>query len=63
MSTIFSECINLKFLDVSNFNTSEVTNMERIFKQYSRVEILDVSTFIITSEVEDMKKMFIRCPV
>ena len=35
MKDIFSGYINLKYLDSSNFNTENVTNMKAIFGKYN----------------------------
>ena len=50
---------NLTTLDLSNFDTSQVTDMSYMFYWMSRLTALDVSNFD-TSKVTDMNKMFSR---
>ena len=50
---MFSECSNLTNLDVSNFNTSNVTSMSEMFSGCSNLTNLDVSNFN-TSNVTNM---------
>lgn len=51
---------NLTSLDLSRFDTSEVTNMERMFNLCLWLESLDVSGFD-TSKVTTMEQMFRSC--
>ena len=60
MGSIFYGCRNLPSLDVSNFNTSKVTNMSSMFYNCSSLPSLDVSNFN-TSNVTDMGYMFYNC--
>ena len=60
MSEMFSNCIGLTSLDVSNFNTANVTNMNYMFYGCSAVTSLDVSNFN-TANVTDMEYMFTYC--
>lgn len=50
-------CYSLKELDLSNFDTSNVTDMSWMFQGSSGVESLDLSSFD-TSKVVDMSGMF-----
>ena len=54
MSYMFTACSRLTSLDVSNFDTSKVTNMSRMFANCSSLTSLDVSSFD-TSQVTDMR--------
>ena len=54
---MFNECSNLTSLDVSNFNTQNVTNMGLIFCGCSNLTSLDVSNFN-TQNVTDIYCMF-----
>lgn len=63
MSSMFEECAELKSIDLSHFDTKNVTTMEKMFhgigasyNDFSPVK-LDLSTFN-TSKVENMKEMF-----
>ncbi len=57
---MFSGCSSLTDLDVSNLNTSEVTNMGFMFARCYSLPDLDVSNFN-TSKVTDMSFMFTGC--
>jgi len=60
MGSLFSGCNELKSLDLSNFDTSLVTNMNNMFYGCSLLESLDISKFD-TSLVTDMTSMFEQC--
>lgn len=51
---------SLKSIDISSFNTSNVTNMSNMFKQCSSLTVLDVSA-LNTSNVTNMSDMFSNC--
>ena len=57
---MFSYCRNLTELDLSNLNTSNVTNMGSMFDNCSRLKSLDLSEWD-TSNVKDMSLMFDYC--
>lgn len=59
MSRMFYMCRSLNTLDVSNFNTSNVTNMFSMFND-AWVLDLDVSNFN-TAKVMNMGEMFMNC--
>lgn len=56
---MFYGCLNLTSLDLSNFDTSNVTNMHGMFA-YCNITYLDLSNFD-TSNVKDMAGMFVCC--
>ena len=60
MNHMFSDCENLKTLDVSNFNTINVTDMGYMFNYCSSLKTLDVSNFN-TINVTNMGYMFKSC--
>src|SRR5574344_238285 len=60
MTSMFYECESLINVDVSNFNTSKVTNMGGLFYYCKSLTSLDVSNFD-TSYVTDMSQMFDYC--
>ena len=60
MSRMFSRCSKLTSLDVSKFNTVNVTNMNSMFYNCSKLTSLDVTKFN-TANVTDMKYMFYSC--
>ena len=57
MSYMFSYCTSLTSLDLSNFNTSNVTDMSYMFSGCSSLTSLDTSNFD-TSNVTNMSYMF-----
>lgn len=58
-SYMFYDCTST-IIDLSNFNTSSVTNMEGMFRSCSKVEGLNLSTFN-TQNVTNMKNIFSGC--
>ena len=54
---MFDACSGLQTLDVSNFETSQVTDMSSMFDACSGLQTLDVSNFD-TSQVTNMRGMF-----
>ena len=62
MFDMFNYCVTLKSLDISNFNTSSVTNMWGMFSACVSLESLDLSNFN-TENVTNMYAMFQYCPL
>ncbi|MCQ2534360.1 MAG: DUF4214 domain-containing protein, partial [Clostridia bacterium] len=60
MSDMFYGCSSLNELDLSSFNTSNVTNMRDMFSDCSSLSELDLSSFD-TSNVTNMSDMFYGC--
>ena len=60
MGSMFRRCSNLESVDLSNFDTSKVTNMRSMFDGCSSLQSLDLSSFD-TSKVIFMMKMFNSC--
>ena len=60
MGSMFYNCSKLTELDLSNFDTSKVTNMYGMFYNCSSLTTLDVSNFN-TSNVTNMGFMFSSC--
>ena len=60
MGVMFYNCIKLTSLDISGFDTSQVTNMDSMFKECANLVSLDTSDFD-TSQVTSMDSMFYRC--
>ena len=58
---MFYACENITSLNLSMFDTSEVTNMSYMFYDCSGVTSVDLSSFD-TSKVMDMRYMFEKCP-
>ena len=60
MGGMFWNCHGLTSLDLSNFDTSNVTVMDQMFGDCISLTSLDVSNFD-TSKVTDMRYMFENC--
>ena len=60
MRSMFSTCLCLKSLDVTNFNTANVKDMGSMFSGCRNLAELDLSNFN-TANVEDMRSMFSEC--
>ena len=60
MNYMFYNCNSLTYLDVSKFNTSNVTDMNSMFNNCNSLTYLDVSGFD-TSKVTNMSLMFSHC--
>ena len=61
MNGMFGECCKLDFLDLSNFDTSNVRNMLKMFALcHNLKEIRGINNFI-TINVKDMSLMFAFC--
>ena len=57
---MFFGCSLLKELNLSNFNTDNVTNMRTMFCGCSSLKKLNISNFN-TNNVTDMREMFLDC--
>ena len=57
---LFSGCKYLKKINLSNFNTMNITNMREMFSWCKNLEYLDLSSFN-TENVTDMESMFNGC--
>ena len=57
---MFSGCSSLKELNLSNFNTNNVTDMYTMFYNCSSLKKLNLSNFN-TNNVTDMGYMFSKC--
>ena len=57
---MFAMCRDLTSIDLSSFDTSEVTNMGHMFEECNNLTKLDLSSFD-TSKVTDMRWMFNEC--
>jgi len=59
-NNLFRSCYNIFEIDLSNFDTSQVINMESMFSDCSSLYSLRLSNFN-TSKVNNMKSMFSGC--
>ena len=57
---MFEGCISLTSIDLSSFNTTNVSNMYRMFFHCTSLKSLDLSNFN-TSNVTNMQQMFSSC--
>ena len=57
---MFQECFSIKELNLSNFNTDNVTDMDGMFFKCSSLKKLDISNFNF-KEVNSMTNMFYHC--
>ena len=61
MKAMFQDCNELEYLDLSNFDTSNVTDMEAMFNECHKLkEIKGINNFN-TSKVTNMRTMFQEC--
>ena len=61
MNSMFQQCNELEYLDLSNFDTSNVTKMNHMFNKCHKLkEIKGINKFN-TNKVTDMKMMFNEC--
>ena len=61
MKDMFNNMLSLTTLNLSNFNTSKVTDMKDMFNNMRSLTTLDLSNFD-TSKVTDMGRMFFSTP-
>ena len=60
MRGMFSWCKSLQILDLSHFNTKNVTDMKEMFFLCSSLTVLNLSKFNF-KKVTNMKEMFFEC--
>ena len=58
---MFQGCHELEYLDLSNFNTSNVTNMEYMFNNCYKLKNIKFSNKFNTIKVTSMERMFEAC--
>ena len=61
MQNMFQDCYNLEYLDLSNFNTEQVLDMNRMFESNNELARIDFGEHFKTSNVKDMQQMFHQC--
>ena len=59
-SFMFYKCISLESIDLTSFNTTNVTKMSLMFSGCSSLKSIDVSRYN-TANVIDMNSMFYEC--
>jgi len=60
MSGMFCECSSLTNINLSKFNTNNVTDMSGMFCECSSLTNINLSNFN-TNHVNNMENMFYRC--
>ena len=60
MNNVFSCCNQLLELNLSNYNTFQVTIMGYILYEYNNLKYLDLSNFD-TPNIESINQMFYNC--
>ena len=60
MSSMFSFCSSLKEINLSSFNTNQVTDMSYMFSHCSSLKEINLSSFN-TNQVTNMSSMFYHC--
>ena len=61
MSNFFEKCTNIISLDLSNFNTSNIIDMRRMFNHCSKLKEIKGMNNFFTNKVESMEGMFQLC--
>ena len=61
MHKMFYNCNHLNNLDLSSFDTKNVTNMRDMFSLCKNLNNLDLSSFD-TKNVTDIRSIFHKCP-
>ena len=61
MRCMFQGCKELKFLDLSNFNTINVTDMSCMFKDCQKLKEIKGINYLNTINIIDMKDIFKGC--
>ena len=61
MKAMFQECNELTYLDLSQFNTSKVTDMELMFSKCHKLKQLKGINNFNTINVTSMRAMFYSC--
>ena len=61
MSSMFKSCSELEYLDLSNFDTSNVTDIKEMFSGCNRLKEIKGLNHFNTTKVEDMSFMFESC--
>ena len=60
MSSMFCSCKKLKYIDLSNYDTSNVSDMSRMFYECIKLKEIKGINIIKTSKVNNMFGMFCK---
>ena len=52
MKQMFQECYNLKYLDLSNFDTSEAIDMRVMFYKCTNLQYLNIQNFKVNNTTD-----------
>ena len=58
---MFQGCKELEYLDLSNFNTANVTDMSYMFNECSNLKQIKGITYFDTSNINNMSEIFSNC--
>ena len=58
--SLFSKCTNIISLDLSNFNTANVTDMEDMFSECNKLKEVKGINKLITNNVTNINGIFIN---
>ena len=61
LENFFGKCNNIIYLDLSNFDTSNVTNMKQMFFECTKLKEIKGLNKFNTKNVIDISDMFGRC--
>ena len=61
MQRFFEKCVNIKYLDLSNFNTKNVTDMKWMFNECHKLKEKKGINKFNTNNVTNMKATFKEC--
>ena len=60
IAKMFVQCLNLKYLDFSSFNSDNVKNIDDIFSRCTNLTYLNLTNFN-SSSITNMSKIFMNC--
>ena len=58
---MFQSCYELEYIDLSNFDTSNVTDMSYMFKECKKLKYLNLSNFKINCKTKEMFSVADNC--
>ena len=61
MGGVFASCSSLTSLDVSNFNTKNVENMESMFNNCQSLKTINFGDNFVAQNLNNMIEMFAAC--
>ena len=61
ISYMFQNCVKIKEIDLTNFDTNLVTDMTNLFKNCKKLKNMNGLNNLDTSNANDMENMFQNC--